>query len=137
MDLDAIAEEIGTVLNGTLGLRVPAWGVESVEVPAALVALPERIEYDGTYGRGTDQIPDLPLVILVGAPEERASRKRLSQYSDGAGPSSIKQVLEGHSWTTCDEVNVANVDFDQGVTYAGVTYLAAIFHLDVIGSGTQ
>lgn len=136
MHLEDIAAEIAIPLGTLPGMRVPAWGIESVEAPAALVALPERMNYDETYGRGSDAIPDLPLVVLIGAPEDRASRKRLSAYADGTGPQSVKQVLEAYAWTTCDDVHVAYVEFDQTVSYAGVSYLAAIFHLDITGGGS-
>lgn len=136
MYLETIAAEIQTALGAITGLRTPPWGVESVEPPAAIVALPERIDYDVTYHRGSDQIPDLPLVILVGAPEERASRKTLSAYADGTGPRSVKQVLEAYSWSSCDQVTVTSVEFAQDATFGGVPLLAAIFHLDIIGGGS-
>lgn len=136
MHLEEISAEIGTALAGIAGMRVPAWGVESIEPPAALIALPDRMNYDETYGRGDDAIPDLPVVILIGAPEDRASRKKLAAYADGAGPTSVKQVLEAYAWTTCDVVHVASVEFDATAVYAGTAYLAAIFHLDITGSGS-
>lgn len=136
MHLEDISAEIGTALATIAGMRVPAWGVESIEPPAALIALPDRMDYDETYGRGGDTIPDLPVVILIGAPEDRASRKKISAYTDGAGPASIKQVLEGYAWTTCDGVHVASVEFEPNAIYAKTPYLAAIFHLDITGGGS-
>ncbi|MEV6348570.1 hypothetical protein [Actinoplanes sp. NPDC051851] len=135
MDLEAVSTEIGTALAGIIGLRIPAWGVESVEPPAAIVALPDRIDFDETYGRGKDHYPDLPVVILVGAPEDRASRKALAAYAAGSGSKSVKAVLEAYAWTTCESVRVAWAEFDQGAEYAGTPLLAAIFHLDIIGKG--
>lgn len=135
MHLEPIAAEIQTALGLIAGLRLPPWGVESIEAPAALIGLPDRIDFDTTYGRGEDDIPDLPVVILVGAPEERASRKAVVAYADGTGPLSVKQKLEDYPWTSCGEIVVPSVEFDN-VTYAGVPYLAAIFHLHITGGGS-
>lgn len=134
MDLEDVSEEIRTALAGIAGLRRPPWGAEQVQVPAAIVGLPERINFDETYGRGKDQYEDLPVVILVGAPEERASRKALAAYADGSGARSVKAVLEAYAWTTCDSLNVAWCEFPR-VTYGDTPYLAAVFHLDIIGRG--
>jgi hypothetical protein len=135
VDLEDVAEEIRGALVVIAGLRTPPWGVAKVQPPAAVVALPERVVFDETYGRGKDRYPDLPLVVLVGAPEARASRKALAAYADGSGPRSVKAVLEAHLWTTCEVLTVTSVDFDAGATFAGTPLLAAIFHLDIIGRG--
>jgi hypothetical protein len=135
MNLADVADEIRTALGAITGLRRPPWGVEHVQSPAAIVALPERISYDETYGRGKDRIPDLPVVVLVDAPEERSSLKQLAAFTDGSGPKSVKTVLEAHAWIKCETVRVTSCEFDAGATYAGTPMLAAIFHLDIIGKG--
>lgn len=135
MDLEDVSEEIRTALAGIAGLRRPPWGVEQIQPPAAVVALPERVDFDETYGRGKDRYPDLPVVVLVGRAEERASLKSLAAYADGSGAKSVKQVLEAYVWTTCDAVTVTSCEFDASASYAGTPYLAAIFHLDIIGKG--
>lgn len=134
MDLDAVSAEIRTALQTITGLRVPPWGVESVSPPAAVIALPERINYDETYGRGKDAYEDLPVVVLVGAPEERASRKSAAAYAAGSGAKSVKAALEAYAWTTCEVVTVVWAEFDSAL-YAGTPYLAVVFHLNIIGKG--
>jgi hypothetical protein len=134
MDLEAVSEELRSALATIAGLRTPPWGVGEVQVPAAVVTLPERVDFDETYGRGKDRYPDLQVVVLVGAPEERASIKTLAKYVAGSGPKSVKAVLEAFTWTTCDSVTVTSADFPRA-TYAGTPYLAAAFHLDIIGKG--
>lgn len=135
MDLDAVSTEIQTQLATITGLRVPPWGAKQPQPPVALVALPVKVDYDETYGRGKDRYPDLPVVVLVGAAEERASRKKLAEYVAGSGAKSVKAVLEARAWVACDSVRVASCEFDDTATYGGGPYLAAIFHLDVIGKG--
>jgi hypothetical protein len=134
VDLDAVSEELRTALQTIAGLRCPPWGVEEVQPPAAVVTLPESVDFDETYGRGKDRYPDLQVVVLVGVPEERASRKTLAKYVAGSGAKSVKAVLEAYTWTTCEVVTVLRVDFPRA-TYAGTPYLAAAFHLEIIGKG--
>lgn len=134
MNLEAVAGELSTALQTITGLRVPPWGVERINPPAAVIALPERIDYDATYGRGSDRFPDLPVIVLVGQPEQRASRKAIAAYADGSGAKSVKAKLEAFTYTTCDSVRVAWSEFDTA-RYAGTDYLAAIFHLDITGKG--
>ena len=135
MDLEAVSLEIQAQLGTITGLRVPPWGAKQPQVPAALVALPTKVDFDETYGRGKDRYPDLPVVVLVGAAEERASRKKLAEFAAGSGAKSVKAVLEARTWTSCDSVRVTSVDFDDTATYVGEPFLAAIFHLDIIGRG--
>jgi hypothetical protein len=134
VDLEAVAAELGVALGAITGLRLPPWGIEKISPPAAIIALPERIDYDSTYGRGSDRYPDLPVIVLVGQPEQRSARKAIAAYADGSGPSSVKAALEAHTYTSCDSVRVAWAEFDTA-RYAGTDYLAAIFHLDITGKG--
>lgn len=126
--------EIGVALSTITGLRVPAWGVENIHAPAAIIALPERIDYDQTYGRGSDRFPDLPVVILVPDGNARLGRKELAAYAAGSGAKSVPAVLRARTWVACDTVRATSAEFDHA-TYAGGDYLAAIFHLDILGRG--
>ncbi|HEV8568981.1 MAG TPA: hypothetical protein VGQ92_18185 [Actinoplanes sp.] len=134
MNLEAVAGEIGTALQTITGLRVPPWGVKQITPPAAVIALPERIDYDSTFARGSDRFPDLAVIVLVGKPEERASRKALAAYADGSGAQSVKAAVEAYTYTSCSSVRVAWAEPDSA-KFAGIDYLAMIFHLDVTGRG--
>lgn len=136
MDLYAVKDEIATVLKTITGLRAYAWAQGTVAAPAALPGWPDRLEYVGTYGRGQSRVPDLPLLVLVGQASARASAKKLGEYVAESGVKSIPAKLEGRAgaWTTCDVVTVTWVGFP-AVAIAGVDYLAAEFHLDIIGKG--
>ncbi|HEY9338825.1 MAG TPA: hypothetical protein VIQ79_30535 [Kribbella sp.] len=134
MNLEEVAGELTLALKTITGLRVPPWGVESISPPAAVIALPERIDYDATYGRGSDRFPDLAVIVLVGQPEQRSARKTIAAYADGSGAKSVKAKLEAYTYTSCDSVRVAWAEFDTA-RYAGTDYLAAIFHLDIVGKG--
>lgn len=134
MNLADIMTEIGEVLNTVAGLRVYDYPPGNIQAPAAVVSYPDRIEYDVTYGRGVDRIRQLPIIILEGKAIDRSSRDRIARYTNGAGVSSVKALLESHAWVACEEIVVTECTFDV-VTVAGVDYIAAILSLDVIGSG--
>lgn len=135
MDLNAVSDEIRTALGTITGLRTPAWGVMSTSPPAAIVALPERILFDETYGRGKDHYPDLSVVVLTGSSDERAALKNMAPFVAGSGVKSIKAVLEAYVWTTLESLTVEWCEFEPSMTFAGTPYLAAIFHLKIIGKG--
>lgn len=134
MDPNAIADEIATVLRTIDGLGVDAYPPPTVVPPRAIVSYPERINFDLTYGRGTDRIPDWPIWVVVGQATQRTARSRIMAYASASGPVSFKTVLEAHDWQSCDELTVTGVEFDV-VTIASVDYIAAGFHCDIVGSG--
>lgn len=134
MNVYLVAEEIRAALQTIPDLRVPPWGVDTAQVPAAIVAIPQRIDFLYTYARGLDQIDPWHVVVLVGRADDRVALENLAPYADGAGPQSIKAVLESYTWTTCGDVTVRQADFDE-ITAAGTPYQAVTFELVVTGSG--
>lgn len=134
MDLEAVAGELADALGVIEGLSVPEWGVQRIHPPAALITLPDRIEYDDTYQRGADRIPDWSVVVLMARPTDPGARRSIAAYAAGSGPKSVKAAIEAHTYTACGEPRVTSADFDV-LTYAGTDYLAAVFHLDITGEG--
>lgn len=133
MNLADVMSEIGDALDSISGLRVARAPAGSIQAPAAVVGLPDELAFDQTYGRGTDRLK-VPVVVAVGRPQERTTVERLGRYADGSGAESVKQVLEGWAWTTCDFVHVVSVAFDV-VRIGGTDYAGALFTLDVVGDG--
>jgi len=133
MNLADVMDEIGDRLDMIAGLRVRKHPAGSVTPPAALVAYPDDITYDETYARGMDRLT-LPVVLVVGKASDRAARNELAAFVDGSGSSSVKAVLESGAYTALDEVRVVKAEFDV-VSIAGTDYLAAVFELDITGSG--
>ena len=134
MNLEAVANELRTALGAIAGLRRPPWGVEKISPPAAIITLPDRVDYDDTYQRGRDVIPDLWVLVLVANPTQPAARRAVARYADGSGPKSVKQAIESGTYTALTAVRVAWAEFDV-VKYSGTDYLAAIFHLEISGEG--
>jgi hypothetical protein len=106
-----------------------------VTPPAAIVSYPEKVDFDETYGRGMDRIPDWPVVVVVGKATDRTARTRIYQYAAATGSNSLKTVLQAHTWAACDVLTVTSVEFDV-VTIGAIDYIAALFHLDITGQGT-
>lgn len=134
MKLADVMDEVADRLESISGLRVVAHPPGSVVSPAGVVSYPDRIEYQTTYGRGVNRIVGLPAILVVGKATDRAARDTVSGWSAGAGAGSVVQAIESATYASCDEVTVTMCTFDV-VTIAGVDYLAAMFELDIIGSG--
>jgi hypothetical protein len=127
--MDAIANRLDSID----GLRVFAYPPDSVVPPAAIVTYPDDITYDATYARGMDRMT-VPVVVAVGRVTDRSTRDRLGAYVDSAGAQSIKAVIESGTYSAFDTVRVMSAEFDV-YTIAGTDYMAAIFDLDIAGTG--
>jgi hypothetical protein len=128
-----VMDEIGAELETIAGLRVTPFAADHVQVPAAVVAYPETIDYDQTWNRGVDKLT-FPIFVLVGKMWDRTARDELSGYVNGAGAASVKAVLEAGAYTAMSSLKVQTADVE-AVSVAGVEYLAAVFSVDVYGSG--
>lgn len=133
MDVESVMEELAGRLDSIPDLRVYAWPPGSVTPPAAVVGYPADYSYDQTYQRGQDQMT-IPVVVVVGRTTERTSRTALTGYVAGTGPRSVKGRLDGRGYAALDLAHVATVEFDV-YEVGGVSYLAAIFDVTVVGPG--
>jgi hypothetical protein len=135
LDIAAVMQAIADQLSAIPDLRVFGWPARSIHPPAAIVTYPDGVEYDVTYGRGTDRIPALPVVVVVGAADARSTRDRLARYANSAGTYSVKAVIEaGDYGDVFDEVTVTRAGFD-AVSIGGTEYMAILFDLEIVGSG--
>jgi hypothetical protein len=137
VDLWAVMDEISTVAHTITGLRNATWASASVTPPALMAGWPERVEFSGTYQRKQTRVPDLPLLVVVGRASGRVSAKRLGEFVAETGTKSVpaKIMARAGLWVACDMVDVKSVTFP-AVSIGAIDYLAAEFHLDVIGKGT-
>jgi hypothetical protein len=134
VNLADVMDEVAARLAAVDGLRPFAYPIRDPHPPSAIVAWPEQLDYDSTYVRGMDRIT-VPLVVVVGAPEERASRDRLADYCNGSGPRSVKAAVENPgAGAAFDSVVVTGAVFDV-YTYPAGPLLTAIFSLDIAGQG--
>lgn len=136
MNLAAVMDELAERLDEIDGLRVfPYPPTKPPSPPAAIVTYPGEITFDATYGRGMDRVSG-SVVVLVGNVVDRVTRDRIAAYSDGDGPKSIKQKLEGAEYASFDSLRVTGIEFDT-VTIGAVDFLSATFTLDIAGQGTE
>lgn len=132
--MDALGEALKVIDGGYPGytagypgtpLRVYDYPADQVSVPAAIVALPEVVQYDETYARGSDHAI-FPIHVLVSKVSDRASRDAVTAYMVF-----VKQAIDG---------NLDGVVADAQVTEAkpmmlllgGVEYLSITFTVEVI-----
>lgn len=135
MNVADVGAELQTQLNTIVGLRCYLGPPDSVSVPAAVVAMPDEITYDRTYGRGADEMV-WPVLLLAARVSDRNALERIGAYCDGSGTFSVKAVLENETaaYTAFDSVRVAKVQFDV-VTWQGTDFQGALFELHIFGSG--
>jgi len=132
LDLNAVMDAIGTRLVGVTGLRVYDFAADAINPPAAVVALPEMVEYDVVAGRGADRAV-IPVTVLVGKVSDRAARDQLAQYVSGTGAQSVKTAIEGGTGDlggVAHTVRVTEARIDV-VTIQAVDYLGASFDVEV------
>lgn len=128
-----VREEIATRLGTIEGLHAYAWPLGGPPpIPAAIVQ-PQRIEYDKTYGRGSDML-GMTVIVLTGQPSDQASHIRMDALMASTGAGSIKAALDGDGWTSCDYVHTVAGDWD-AVAFGGVEFLACLVELQIEGSG--
>lgn len=129
--MDQVAERLGTIPD----LRAYAYKPDTITPPAAWIGYPAGYTYDATYGRGMDRITDLGVVVVVGKGNAPTTRDLVTQYTDGSGPKSFKQVLESGRYNAFHTLRVTEVVFDDW-KIGNIDYLAALFTLDITGQGS-
>lgn len=133
MFLNDVMDDLGAALRTIEGLRVFDYMPTDAPVPAALVGWPTDVGYDGTFGNGMQKI-SLPIVIVVGAVDDRTTRDRLAVYADPWAETSVKQVLESAESSSWHHVLVPSVQFEP-YKNGGVWMLAGIFTTTITGRG--
>lgn len=131
MNVAAVQKEIGQALGTIPGLRVSDYTAQRITPPAAIVAWPSEVTFDETFGRGADSMT-LEVFVVVGAVDARASRDTLAEYLNTSGPKSVKNVVDGFGYASCDSIRVTNAKVET-LQISDVDYLAAIFELHIFG----
>lgn len=134
MNLMAVMTEIAGKMSVIKGLRVADYPKGSITPPAAIVALPSSIDFDETYGRGSDKLT-LFVVVLVAKSAERNATVQLAAYCSGSGAQSIKAAIEAGESDSYDDAHVTGVEFDNYKPEGGAIYAAAVFTVEITGSG--
>ena len=127
MNIALVMDQVSSALATLSGLRVTPYWSDRINPPAAVVGWPE-ITYDTTMSRGSDMFT-LPVFVMVGTIDARTSRDVLSPYLQ-----SVKAAVDGHAYTACHFARVASASVEP-VSVGGVEYLAAVFQVEITGSG--
>lgn len=132
-----VMDELAARLDTIAGLNVLKFPAGTINAPAAVVGLPSEIVFDAAYGRGADKMT-IPVLLLFGRPDTLSARDAFSAYASGSGPKSVKAVLEANPTAYMsmdgDGLHVRDAETDV-VMLGGTEYAAALFNVDVIGSG--
>ena len=122
--MQAIADELvsaGVVENAY------GWPVKQARPVCAIVGYPDALEFDATFGRGSDKAT-FPVYIVCGAVHDQSTRDVISGYITGA--TGVKDALDGDLSGAVQTARVTDCTIDT-LTLAGVEYLAARFLIEV------
>ncbi|EMD22917.1 hypothetical protein B0293_23785 [Amycolatopsis azurea DSM 43854] len=117
------------------GLRCFPFVPDAISPPAFFVAEVE-VEYDATFGRGMDTVY-LTCRLLVSHATDRTGQEQLDGYLRGAGPRSVKTVLEADPSLggVCDAVRVQRVSGYGLYEHNGNQFYGAEWRVLIIGRG--
>ncbi len=103
------------------------WPVRSVKPPAAIVGYPDELEFDVTFGRGSDRAV-IPIWIVCGNVHDKTARDTLSGYI--AGATGVKDALDGDLGGAVQTARVTDCQIEK-IDIGGVEYISARFDLEV------
>lgn len=129
--------EVSGRLGGLGGLRAFPVPVDSAPAPWAMCTSPDSSAFPLTYnatggGRGAGRLA-LPVIVGVGKADDRSSWAKLLAFVSDTGPDSVIAALEvPDEYTAFDALQVTGFEIGEA-TLSNVVYLAATFHLDIVG----
>ncbi len=136
MRLDQVMDEVAAAISQIAGITVHAYPPARVTGLCGYVAYPRSINFDQAYGRGEDEIAELPIVFVCPRPSDRSTRDQAAAWASGDGKASVKAAAEAWPWTTCDQLTIGTAEFDVW-EIAGTPYLAVMFTATVSGPGEE
>ena len=92
MTLEQIRQGIAANLSTISGLRT-SWFVPDNPSPPIAIVVPERVDYDVSFARGSDTYA-LNVLIIGGRINERTAQSSLDAFLDSTGTSSVKTAIE-------------------------------------------
>lgn len=131
LDVRALMDGLGTAVSGLEGL-VAAYGYPpmNVETPAAVVGLPDSVEYDATLGSHRVTIP---VWILVSRTGDGMGIQLVADYANDSGNKSLKAEIEAN--TTLNGVAASTRVIDAEFVnqdWNGTNFLAVLFTIEIL-----
>jgi hypothetical protein len=128
IDIGAIMDGIAEAAeDGDVTTRVYAWPTESIAPPCAIVGYPTDLQFDATFGRGSDKAV-FPLWVVVGKVADRTARDALSGLITGA--TGVKDAIDGTLGGACQTARVSDCQVEL-LAIGGISYLSARFDIEV------
>lgn len=131
MSVEAVMTELADRLDTIAKLQVYRHPPKRINAPAAVVAYPQSITFDQSYGRGSDAMM-IPVSVFVSKLDDRDGLTKVSELASGSGSRSVKAVLESGVYVSFGSIRVDSAEFDV-VTIAGGDFLAGVFQVSVTG----
>lgn len=122
--MQAIAD---TIVSEGVTTRAYAWPSGQIQPPCAIVGYPEQIDFDATFGRGSDRAV-FPVWMVCGNVSDRTARDVLSGYITGA--TGIKDALDGNLGGAVQTARVTDCQVEK-TTIGAVEYISARFDIEV------
>jgi hypothetical protein len=134
MTIDQLRIGLASNLATISGLRTTAEIPDNPSPPIAIVQL-RTVEYDQAFQRGMAVYTFL-VTVIVGRSAEREAQRRLNDYCDNSGASSVKVAIEsdrtlGGSAFDCRVISMDNIG---NLQLGDATYLAAEFTVNTYAS---
>lgn len=134
MNIEGMRDGIAANLATISGLRTSAELPDNPSPPIAVVQL-RSVEYDQAFQRGLAVYTFL-VTVIVGRSAEREAQRKLNDYCDNSGSSSVKLAIEsdktlGGSAFDCRVVSMDNIG---NLQLSDATYLAAEFTINAYAS---
>lgn len=92
MTLTAIRQGIAANLSTISGLRT-SWFVPDNPSPPIAIVVPDRVDYDVSFARGSDTFY-VNVLLIGGRINERSAQTSLDAFLDSTGSSSVKAAIE-------------------------------------------
>lgn len=133
MKLSAVRQAIADALGTISGLRVYPYNPDNPQVPCAIVEYPQEWEYDTRFASGSAGT-EIPVLVLVGAANDRASQTQLDGFIDYVGTTSLKAAIETHTALSGVALRVARAaEFSRYGAATGTQYLGCRIYVKVYG----
>lgn len=147
MQISAVREAIAAAAravampSGVRKLTCTGYTPDAVSEPHFFVG-EYSVEFDKTFGRGTDEL-EFTCRVLVGRQDDRAAQRVLDGLLSGSGPSSLKAAIEAARGAPgeaalgglADDLHVVRVQGYRWYEHANATYVGAELVVKVIGDG--
>ena len=133
LDLVAVMDAIADAAKEAelvLADRVYPWPTLLVNPVCLVVGYPTALNYDATFGRGSDRAT-FPVWLIAGKVDARSTRDVIGQYIGPDGVTSVKTALDGDLGGVVQSCRVTAATIE-AANISGVDYQAVRFDLDIL-----